>query len=50
MVLGDIYCILGATFYAFSNVTEEYFVRKRPLYEVVGQMGLFGSIISAIQL
>ncbi|PKY37670.1 DUF914-domain-containing protein [Rhizophagus irregularis] len=49
-VLGDIFCLLSATFYAISNVTEEYFVRKRPLYEVIGQLGFYGSIVSAIQL
>jgi len=50
LILGDIFCILSATFYAISNVTEEYFVRKRPLYEVVGQMGFYGTVVSGIQL
>ncbi|GBC04454.1 hypothetical protein RclHR1_00570010 [Rhizophagus clarus] len=49
-VVGDIFCLLSATFYAISNVTEEYFVRQRPLYEVIGQMGFYGTIISGIQL
>ncbi|RIA92410.1 DUF914-domain-containing protein [Glomus cerebriforme] len=49
-ILGDIFCLISATCYALSNVGEEYFVRKRPLYEVVGQMGFFGTIISGIQL
>lgn len=41
--------ILGATFYGISNATEEMFVRHRPLYEVVGQMGLWGTLINGIQ-
>jgi len=48
--VGDIFCLLSATFYGISNVTEEYFVKQRPLYEVVGQMGFYGTIISGIQL
>ncbi|CAG8503706.1 360_t:CDS:2 [Ambispora leptoticha] len=47
---GDLFCIIGATCYGMSNVGEEYFVRKFPLWEVVGQMGFWGTIITAIQL
>ena len=32
-----------------ANATEEFFVRKRPLYEVVGQLGMWGTIINGIQ-
>jgi solute carrier family 35 protein F1/2 len=32
-----------------ANATEEFFVRRRPLYEVVGQLGMWGVIISGIQ-
>jgi len=48
-VKGDIFMIIGASLYGFSNATEEFFVRKRPLYEVVGQMGMWGTIINGIQ-
>ncbi|KAI5474350.1 hypothetical protein MNV49_003506 [Pseudohyphozyma bogoriensis] len=48
-VLGDWLMIIGATGYGLSNSLEEMFVRKRPLYEVVGQMGFWGSIINGIQ-
>ena len=34
---------------SIANATEEFFVRKRPLYEVVGQMGMWGTIINGIQ-
>jgi len=46
---GDAFMILGASLYGFTNATEEFFVRKRPLYEVVGQLGMWGTIINGIQ-
>ncbi|RUS35024.1 hypothetical protein BC938DRAFT_476762 [Jimgerdemannia flammicorona] len=49
-VKGDLFCIAGATLYGVSNVMEEYFVRQHPLYEVVGMIGFFGTIINFIQL
>ncbi|EJU03675.1 DUF914-domain-containing protein [Dacryopinax primogenitus] len=49
MVRGDILMIIGATLYGVSNATEELFVRNRPLYEVVGQMGFWGVIINGCQ-
>jgi solute carrier family 35, member F1/2 len=48
-VKGDIFMIIGATLYGISNATEEFFVRKSPLYEVLGQMGMWGSIINVCQ-
>lgn len=35
--------------YDVANATEEFFVRRSPLYEVVGQLGMWGMIINAIQ-
>lgn len=46
---GDLFMLLGATFYGFSNVAEEFLVSKRPLYEVVGQLGLWGIFINGVQ-
>ncbi|KAG6895856.1 hypothetical protein C0992_011995 [Termitomyces sp. T32_za158] len=46
---GDGFMIAGATLYGLSNATEEFFVRKRPLYEVVGQLGMWGTLINGIQ-
>ncbi|MCJ1269089.1 hypothetical protein MMC22_008978 [Lobaria immixta] len=46
---GDLFALLGATFYGMSNVTEEFLVSKRPLYEIVGQMGFWGMVISGAQ-
>lgn len=49
MALGDGFMILGASLYGFTNATEEFFVRRRPLYEVVGQLGMWGTLINGIQ-
>ena len=37
-IKGDLLMILGASLYGVSNGLEEFFVRNRPLYEVVGQV------------
>ncbi|CAI2173143.1 10497_t:CDS:2 [Funneliformis geosporum] len=50
LILGDIFCLISATCYAISNVAEEFLVRQRPFWEVVGQLGIYGTIISGIQL
>ena len=47
--IGSGYMIAGATLYGFTNATQEFLVRKRPFYEVVGQLGMWGFIINAIQ-
>ncbi|KAF9054364.1 hypothetical protein BJ165DRAFT_1438283 [Panaeolus papilionaceus] len=46
---GDGFMIAGATLYGFTNATEEFLVRKRPLYEVLGQLGMWGFLINGIQ-
>jgi len=46
---GDLFALLGATVYGASNVFEEWFVSKRPMYEVLGNLGLFGMIIIGVQ-
>ena len=46
---GALFALAGATFYGLSNVTEEFLVSKRPLYEVVGQLGFWGMLISGAQ-
>jgi len=45
---GDLFILGGATFYGISNGLEEYLVRGRPHYEVVGALGLFGFIVNGI--
>lgn len=42
---GDLFMLLGATLYGLSNGGEEYLVRGRPHYEVVGMVGLAGGVL-----
>jgi len=46
---GDLFALLGATFYGLSNVYEEWFVSGRPLYEVIGQLAFWAMIINGVQ-
>ncbi|XP_056161433.1 uncharacterized protein LOC115688565 isoform X2 [Syzygium oleosum] len=47
---GDALVIAGATLYAVSNVSEEYLVKNANRVELMSMLGLFGAIISAIQI
>jgi len=49
MLKGDLFGLLGATFYGISNVFEEFLVSKRPMYEVLSFLGLFGFCILGVQ-
>ena len=46
---GDLFALVGATFYGLSNVAEEFLLSKKPLYEVVGQLCFWGMIINGAQ-
>lgn len=46
---GDMFALLGATFYGLTNTAEEYFVSTRPVYEVLGQLSFYGVIIDGVQ-
>ncbi|PKX97043.1 DUF914 domain membrane protein [Aspergillus novofumigatus IBT 16806] len=48
-IKGDLFALLGASFYGITNTGEEYFVSSRPVYEVLGQMAFFGMIINGVQ-
>ncbi|KAL3475231.1 hypothetical protein BJX99DRAFT_163269 [Aspergillus californicus] len=48
-IKGDLFALLGASFYGLANTGEEYFVSTAPMYEVIGQMGFFGMIINGVQ-
>lgn len=48
-IKGDLFALIGATFYGLANVFEEYMLAERPLYEVLGQLGQFGVIINGVQ-
>lgn len=49
-VLGDVLCLIGSVLYAIGNVSEEFLVKQNSRIEYLGMVGLFGSIISGIQL
>jgi len=46
---GDLFALLGATFYGLANTFQEFLVSKRPIYEVVSFIGLWGMIINGVQ-
>lgn len=48
-IKGDLFALAGATFYGLTNVAEEYLVSKRPMYEVLGQLGLYATVIMGVQ-
>ncbi|XP_054482179.1 solute carrier family 35 member F2-like [Anoplopoma fimbria] len=50
VVLGDGLVLLSAVLYAVSNVGQEYTVKNLSRIEFLGMMGLFGTVISGIQL
>ncbi|WVZ91885.1 hypothetical protein U9M48_037998 [Paspalum notatum var. saurae] len=47
---GDLLVIVGSMLYACSNVTEEYVIKKSNRVELMAMLGLFGAIISGIQI
>lgn len=47
---GDIFCLISSVLYAVSNVGQEYLVKQYSKLEYLATTGVFGSIISIIQL
>ncbi|XP_074497164.1 solute carrier family 35 member F2-like [Sebastes fasciatus] len=50
ILLGDGLVLLSASLYAVSNVCQEYTVKNLSRVEFLGMVGLFGTIISTIQM
>lgn len=50
ILLGDGLVLISATLYAVSNVCQEYTVKNLSRVEFLGMVGLFGTIISTIQM
>ena len=50
ILLGDGLVLLSAALYAVSNVSQEYTVKNLSRVEFLGMIGLFGTIISTIQM
>lgn len=48
--IGDVLVLCGAIMYGVSNVAQEFVVKTFSKVEFLGMIGLFGSIISAIQM
>ncbi|KAI3881345.1 hypothetical protein MKX03_025652 [Papaver bracteatum] len=49
-IKGDLHVIAGATLYGVTNTSEEFLVKNVDRVEVMAMLGLFGAIISAIQI
>ncbi|KAL9255881.1 Solute carrier family 35 member F2-like protein [Drosera capensis] len=49
-LLGDILVVAGTLFDAFSNIGEEYCVKKKDLVEVVTMLSTFGTLLSGATL
>ncbi|KAI3743159.1 hypothetical protein L1987_60864 [Smallanthus sonchifolius] len=49
-IKGDFLVVAGATLYAVSNVSEEFFVKTADRIELMAMLGLFGAIFSGIQI
>ncbi|XP_023756303.1 uncharacterized protein LOC111904820 isoform X2 [Lactuca sativa] len=49
-ILGDILVIAGTCFFALSNVGEEFCVKKVDRIEVLTMLGLFGMLVSIVEM
>ncbi|KAK4582861.1 hypothetical protein RGQ29_025866 [Quercus rubra] len=49
-LLGDVLVIAGTIFYAMSNVGEEFCVKKKNRIEVVAMIGVYGFLVSAVEI
>jgi solute carrier family 35 protein F1/2 len=49
-VVGDVMCLAGSVLYAVSNVVQESIVKKKPIAEFLGMLGVFGFGISVVQI
>lgn len=47
---GDGLVLISAALYAVSNVCQEYTVKNLSRVEFLGMMGLFGTLISGVQM
>ena len=48
-VKGDLFILLAAIMYGFSNIFQEFLVSKITVWEVLGQLGFWGMIINGVQ-
>ncbi|XP_058740784.1 uncharacterized protein LOC131613088 isoform X1 [Vicia villosa] len=50
IILGDVLVIVGTVFYAISNVGEEFCVKKKDRVEVVAMLGVYGFLVTAVEV
>ncbi|CAO3675456.1 unnamed protein product [Umbelopsis vinacea] len=48
--IGDLSCLVGATLYAIANIIEEHFVLENPIEEVLGQLGMWGTLACGLEV
>lgn len=49
-LLGDILVVVGTIFYGTSNVSEEFCVKEKDLVELMAMLGVFGLLVSVIEI
>lgn len=49
-IIGDILCLIGAVFYAVSNVGQESSVKQWSFKEYLSMIGFYGTFIGILQL
>ncbi|AES82009.1 solute carrier family 35 member F2 [Medicago truncatula] len=49
-ILGDVLVIVGTVFFAVSNVVEEFCVKKKDRVEAVTMLGVYGFLVTAIEV
>jgi solute carrier family 35 protein F1/2 len=42
--------LLGATLYAIANLLEEHLVVESPIEEVLGQLGMWGTLMCGLEV
>jgi hypothetical protein len=48
--LGDTLVLIGCVFYGISNIGQEYLVKTYDRLEYLGMLGLFGALVSGVQM
>jgi solute carrier family 35 protein F1/2 len=49
MLKGDLFVVASTLCYGSANVFEEFLVSKHPVYEVLSQLGVFGTVVLLLQ-
>ena len=49
-LFGDLLCFMSSILYAVSNVASEVFVKEYSKLEYLSMIGIFGTIISGVQM